>query len=95
MSQPVANGPVLSRTAFIGAWALASFVPWITATLLWRVSYDVPIADGAAAILFGANAGEAGAERAHRILYTAAFFFGTVLAVLIEARLLRQFRDDT
>lgn len=96
-SQPAADGPdfVLSRTAFMVAWTLASLVPWIATTLLWRVNYDVALADGAASVLFGANPGELEADRAYRILHTMAYFLGTVLAVLIEARLLRQFRDDT
>ncbi len=95
MSQPVANGPVLSRTAFTMAWTLASLVPWIMTTLLWCVGSAVPIADNAAEIFYGANAGEGGAERAYQILYAAAFFSGHLLTLLIEVRLLRQFRDGT
>ena len=86
MSQPVANGPALSRTAFIVAWALASVVSWITTLLWWRISYEMAI---------GAATDSAEADRVHRIVHIVAWHLGVALNVLIEAHLLRQFRDDT
>ncbi len=77
---------MLSRTAFIVAWTLASVVPWITTTLLWRIDLE-----------FGRDAvtDEVEAARVYGIVDIVAWHLGNALNVLIEARLLRQFRNDT
>jgi hypothetical protein len=97
MSQSAADdrGPVLSRTAFIVAWTAAAFVPWITTTLLWCLNSEFALVESWTAALFGTNASEAQAERALRSLHGVASAFGRLLTLLIEAWLLRQFRDNT
>lgn len=88
MTQPAVDSPApaLSRTAFIVVWTLASVVPWITTTLLWRIQYEVA---------YGADSDVAEAERLDRTMHIVVWLLGIALSVLIEARLLRQFRDDT